>query len=327
MKIQTMCKSAYLALALAGYLIGTAALQPGDALAGEGGGSAYLQGTYGDFQAGVFGPSGFYFRNDLTYYDASLGARPQGGRVAAEIDQTVWLNGFKFAYLTDNKLFGARTGYAITIPLVYADVGAEGSVPEVGVDLFRSGSTSGFADIYLNPLLLNWTSGNNHFTFAPGINIPVGKYDVDNQINLGRNYWALDLAGSWTYFNPSSGFEISATAGVLINDRNPDTEYKTGTEFHLDWNVSQFFSETFGIGLTGYVYDQLSDDDGRLAGGLTADDFDGFRGSGWGLGPAVLKTASVGGTAVNFIAKAIFDIDSKKRVKGDLFMISASLKF
>lgn len=296
--------------------------------AGEGGGSAYLQGTFNDFAAAVFGPPGFYLRNDLYYYEGDIGARPLGGRVAADAEQELWLNLLKLAYLSDTELWGARVGYAITIPYADVDVGASATVPAVGADAFRSGGETGFGDIYINPLMLSWVRGNNHFKFAPGIVVPTGKYDEDKLVNIGRNYWALDVAGSYTYLNPETGREFSATAGVYFNDENPDTNYTTGNEFHLDWNITQYFSESFGVGFAGYWYEQISDDKGTLAGGLTAqDDFDGFRGSGWGLGPSFVYNTQVGDRTVSVIGKALFDIDSKNRFEGDIYMLSAAFQF
>lgn len=296
--------------------------------AGEGGGSAYLQGTFNDFAAGVFGEPGFYLRNDLFYFDGDIDARPLGGRVAAGADQELWLNLLKLAYLTDTTLWGARVGYAITIPYANVDVSGSATIPVIGAEAFRSGGETGFGDIYVNPLLLNWVRGNNHFTFAPGIVVPTGKYDEDKLVNIGRNYWALDVAGSYTYLNQQTGREFSATAGVYFNDENSDTDYTTGNEFHLDWTATQYFSESFGLGLAGYWYEQISDDKGRLAGGLTAqDDFDGFRGSGWGLGPAFVYNAQVGDRTVSIIGKALFNIDSKNRFDGDIFMLSAAFQF
>ncbi|MEM1236325.1 MAG: transporter [Pseudomonadota bacterium] len=298
------------------------------ALAGEGGSSAYRQGTFNDFQAGVFGPAGVYFRKDLMYFDTTAEARPQGGRVAAEVDQSVWIALLKIAYLTDSELFGARVGFAATIPIVYADVSGALAVPEVGSELFGTGSQTGFGDVYLNPLMLNWTNGYENFTFAPGLVLPTGKYDADETINLGRNYWAFDLAGSYTYFNPNNGREFSATAGILFNGENGDTDYQTGTEFHIDFLAAQYFSESFGLGLAGYYYEQLTDDEGQLAGGLSAQDLDGgFRGSGWGAGPAFVYNTAVGDTTVSVIGKAIFDIESENRFESDTYSISAAWKF
>lgn len=295
--------------------------------AGEGGGSTYLQGTYNDFQMGVFGPPGVYLRNDLFFYQGEVQARPLGGRVAAGATQDVWLNTLKLAYLTDTELFGARLGFAAVIPLVSANVSGELAISAVGVDIFRSGSQTGLGDIYVNPLMLNWVNDNHHFTFAPGIVASTGKYDADDLINLGRNYWAFDLAGAYTFLNPQTGFEFSATAGLLFNAENPDTDYRTGTEFHLDWLVGQYFSESFGAGLAGYYYRQLSDDEGDLAAGLTTDDFDGFRGFGTGVGPALVFNAQVGDRTVSIISKALFDVESENRFEGDLYMLTAAWKF
>jgi len=75
-------------------------------LAGEGGGSNYLQGTYGDWQSGIFGPPGLYYRDDLFRYNASIGVRPLGGRVAGASDETIWANLSKVAYLTDDVAVG-----------------------------------------------------------------------------------------------------------------------------------------------------------------------------------------------------------------------------
>jgi hypothetical protein len=113
-------------------------------------------------------------------------------------------------------------------------------------------------------------AGRPHLTFSPGISAPTGKYDADDLLNLGRNYWAFDLAGSYTWLHPTRGHEISLNAGFLFNNENPDTDYTTGTEFHLDWLIGQYFSESFGVGINGYYYQQITDDDGQIVGPINA---------------------------------------------------------
>jgi hypothetical protein len=73
-------------------------LAAGPGSATEGGSSLYLQGAHNDFAAGMFQATGVYIRNDVAFYDASVGARPLGGRVALESTQRVWLNLTKLAY-------------------------------------------------------------------------------------------------------------------------------------------------------------------------------------------------------------------------------------
>jgi hypothetical protein len=155
--------------------------------------------------------------------------------------------------------------------------------------------------------------------------VPVGSYDVDHLINTGRNYWALDTTVAYTWLDPKRGHEVSLTAGYLVNARNPDTDYKSGSEFHLDWMVAQHFSERLAVGLTGYMLQQVGKDSGTLADGNI--DVAGFKGAGFGLGPAVMYTSKTFGRDVTFIAKWIHDLDTKNRFKGDVALLSFALKF
>ena len=80
--------------------------------------------------------------------------------------------------------------------------------------------------------------------------------------NIGINHWALDAGGGYTYLDTNNGHEFSAVLGFTYNWQNPDTQYKNGTDSHLDWAASQFFSEQLHAGIVGYFYKQLSGDSG-----------------------------------------------------------------
>lgn len=303
-------------------LLSSVALLAPATWAAEGGSSLYLQGAYGDFQAAAFGPAGVYLRDDVLLYDASMGPRPQGGKVALETRQKAWINIAHLAWLTDYEVLGARYGAALTLPYV-VNAHVEGEAVVGGRQLFRDGDVSGQSDLFLTPLLLNWKLGSHDLTFAPSIVIPTGKYDVDDLLNTGRNYWALDVAGSWTWLHPSRGHEVSITAGMLFNDENPDTDYRTGRELHVDALLGQYFSESFGVGLAGYYYEQIGDDSGKLIGPLSAEN---FKSRGAGAGPAVLYSFKAGERSINLIGKALFDVDSQDRFDGDLYMLSVAFK-
>lgn len=143
-------------------------------------------------------------------------------------------------WVTDYRILGARYGAGIVLPTVI-NAHADGSVSAADRALFAKSDISGLGDAYLSPVLLNWKVGNNDLTFAPGIIAPTGRYREDRLLNTGRNYWAFDLAGSWTWLHPTGGHEVSISAGVLFNERNHDTDYRTGDEFHLDALVGQYF--------------------------------------------------------------------------------------
>jgi len=80
-----------------GVLVAAFALGISSAARGtEGGASLYLPGSYNDFLAGVFGPSGLYFRNDFFPQHGKVSRAPIGGRLFKDVEQRVWANSLKF---------------------------------------------------------------------------------------------------------------------------------------------------------------------------------------------------------------------------------------
>src|SRR5262249_41918158 len=77
--------------------------------------------------------------------------------------------------------------------------------------------------------------------------------------------------GGYTYFDPKSGWEFSAVAGLTYNFINPDLDYQNGIDAHLDWGISRFVSKQVQIGVVGYAYQQLTGDSGP---GATLGDFE-----------------------------------------------------
>ena len=81
-------------------------------------------------------------------------------------------------------------------------------------------------------------------------------------INVGRNYWAFDTQVGLTWFHKATGTEISVLPGLMINTMNPATNYRSGTEFHLDFMVNQFVAKDIAIGIQGSWYKQIDGDSG-----------------------------------------------------------------
>src|SRR5262249_20380165 len=95
--------------------------------------------------------------------------------------------------------------------------------------------------------------------------IPVGDYDPNRLANLGLGHGAFDIGSGYTYLNPATGAEFSATAGLTYNFENPSTNYQNGIDAHLDWGASKFFSKDFNLGVVGYFYQQITGDSGSGA--------------------------------------------------------------
>jgi hypothetical protein len=82
-------------------------------------------------------------------------------------------------------------------------------------------------------------------------NLTVGVCDQNALANLGIGHNAIDLGGSYTYFNPQTGHEFSATLGVTYNFENTHTQYQNGVDMHLDLGLSHFFTKQLQLGLVG----------------------------------------------------------------------------
>jgi len=150
------------------------------------------------------------------------------------------------------------------------------------------GSLTSYGDLAPFAQLL-WNHGvNNYMAYVTG-NIPVGDYDPVRLPNIGLGHGAIDVGGAYTYFNEATGNEFSGVAGFTYNFKNPDTQYRSGIDFHFDWGASHFLTKRFFVGIAGYAYQQITDDSGQnpILGG--------FRSRIFGVGPQIGYSFPVGG--------------------------------
>jgi len=149
------------------------------------------------------------------------------------------------------------------------------------------GSLVSYGDLAPFTQLL-WTHGSsNYMTYVTG-NIPVGDYNPTRVPNVGLGHSAIDAGGGYTYLNAATGNEFSGVAGFTYNFKNPDTQYRSGIDFHFDWGASHFLTKQLFVGVAGYAYQQITDDSGQnpILGG--------FRSRIFGVGPKIGYSFPVG---------------------------------
>lgn len=113
----------------------------------------------------------------------------------------------------------------------------------------RSDSESGLGDILLFPLMLNYAvSPDLNVNFRVGLYAPTGDYEVGRLANTGKNFWIVEPTLGVIYFGQKNGRVASLFLGVDFNEENPDTEYKSGTQVHLDGTLAQHFQLVGGTG-------------------------------------------------------------------------------
>jgi hypothetical protein len=133
-------------------------------------------------------------------------------------------------------------------------------------------STTDFGDPVANALI-GWHEGNCHWNIGSLLNIPIGPWSKERDTNISFNHWALDTTAAVTWLDPKIGFEVSSAAGFTFNSENPDTDYTTGTEFHIEGSLVQHLSKKLAVVGRMRVYDldsmrphQLVDFTGRCTG-------------------------------------------------------------
>ena len=229
------------------------------AQATEGGGGAYPNGAE-DFLSGAVPPPGTYFVNYFDYYSADRFNDNDGNGSIPGFELKVTADVLRFIHITNKQILGGFWGVHAFVPLMNVDV--ETATP-LGND-----SKFGLGDIIVDPFILSWHGKNWHAATGIDIYIPTGSYDENELANLGRNYWTFEPIVAATFLT-DNGCEASVKMMYDINTENKDaslltppgtTEYLSGQEFHLDYALSKKISN-FTLGLTGYYYQQVTDDE------------------------------------------------------------------
>jgi hypothetical protein len=309
------------ALALLGAL-------PGTVYADESGVSYWLPGRFGSLAAVPQVPgwsmAAVYYHTSVEASGNVAAARQiQVGRFPANV--SVNLNASLNAqadlvilnptYTFGTPVLGGQLAIGITGIFGRANTSIDGTLTTVVGPLVStrtgiiSDSLTSVGDLY--PMAtLKWNAGvHNFMTYVTG-DIPVGAYDPARLSNIGLGHAAIDGGAGYTFFNPAAGQEFSAVAGLTYNFKNPDTQYRSGIDFHLDWGISQFLSKQVFVGFVGYAYQQLTDDSGQhpILGG--------FRSRVFGIGPQLGYLFPVGDMQGYLNVKAYGEFAAENRPSG-----------
>lgn len=232
------------------------------ARADESGASFWVPGQYASLAAVPPSP-GFSLTTTFYYYQGSAGGDEsfaRGTNLESDVEAKAPLLFLTPSWAPATKILGGQPSFSLTAVGGYEDVSADVTFLPAGNTVKQDDSLWAFGDLY--PMInLSWNSGSNNFMVYLTGDIPVGNYDPDRLANVGLGHGAIDAGGAYTYLNEKTGLEFSATLGFTYNFENPDTDYTSGVDSHLDWAVSQFLNEHMHVGIVGYVYQQLTPDD------------------------------------------------------------------
>ena len=289
------------------------------AAATEGASSYYFPGANGTFATALPPAPGFMLANQTFYYDATVDRAVLGGRVDANLKIEAVYDYVSGLYTPKNPVLGGTFQAGVAVPVAHVKLDA--SLEAAGTSRSVSDKDSNLGDIILIPASCYWGSGNFLFKLAESVIAPSGHYDADNAANVGRNYWGFDTTATASWFNQKTGTELAVIPGIEFNTENPDTNYKSGDEFHVDFMANQFLAETFAVGAQGYYYQQLTGDSGE---GAALGD---FKGESLGFGPALLWLPAAGKGKLSIVGKWLHDVQADNRIEADYGQFTVACAF
>jgi hypothetical protein len=326
--------------------IALSALSSATSFAAEDAKSIYLLGVTTSM-AGITPPPGFYASSFTYLYGATatgnaalsrtLGADGQSlpsfisleTNAAVKAKAQVALDVLSALYVAPEKFLGGHVGFGLLLPIGYQSLDLNinalaalnfpnGTTLQRGNRFATSQNTFSIGDP-LATAFIGWNAGHFHWKLTGLLNVPIGSYNKTNLVNMGFNHWAGDVTGSFTWLDPAIGLELSLAPGITFNAENPATNYRTGTEFHIEAAVMQHFSKDFAIGIAGYYYRQISGDSG--AGALLG----AFKGEVSALGPNIAYNFKISSVPIITSARWLKEFNAKNRMAGDAGFITITV--
>jgi hypothetical protein len=232
-------------------LVGGALTASTGAFADEGGVSFWLPGLYGSLAAAPVQPG--WSVTAMEYYDSVRAGGDVGlareveighfttnlhADINASLQSRIDIGLLLPSYTFEQRFLGAQATVAMMTLVGNVDTTLQGTIAGTlgpfGFSKFgsRTDDVTAAGDLY--PIFnLRWNEGANNFmTYVTG-DLPVGLYDRTSLSHVGIGHYALDGGVGYTYFNPETGHEFSAVAGLTDNFINPYTNYQNGVDFHL----------------------------------------------------------------------------------------------
>lgn len=291
----------------------------------EGGTGHYTPGSFASYVDGTLRRPGMTVRLNGIFYEGSS-VRPLSidGLRAVNTEVESYTAGLTLAW-RPSIAWPTNFSYAVSASLPY--IWREVSVDVTGgpVPIHLESRVDGIGDLLFMPVMTSYALARDlHLDFRGVIYAPTGGYEVGRPANPGKNYWTFTPVLGLLYFGRENGLEVSAFAGTDFNTGNPDTDYHSGTQFHLDGTVAwhhRIAGGRCGVGITGVWYDQLTGDTGS---GATQGS---HEASMEGVGPVLSYARRFGKRDFAVELKWLHELDAENRMQGDYLWLKLLLRF
>lgn len=280
--------------------------------------STYFPG-FRDVLVGVQPPPGFYLQERTLFYTGNVSRTLSAGRIAENAHVYIPVQFTLLESVTKTKVWGSYYAFGLIFPIVEPQISGTVQTP-FGSRSFTQ-SISGLSQTQILPLVLGWHSGKSYQRAAMVVYAPTGNYDPLRAANTTLNRWAIEFDYGYTYLDRKTGVELDVAPGYTFNFRNPDTDYTSGQEFHIDFAALQHLSTSWAIGAVGYMFFQTTPDTGPGA-ILGANE-----GRTFALGPIAFYRSRLGGIPMTVTGKYYGEFGVSNRYAGHSYWFNMGFAF
>jgi len=145
-------------------------------------------------------------------------------------------------------------------------VGGESKVLSASKTAEIMDRNTGFGDLYVQPLWLNWRKKYYEIGVSYGLWCPTGFYDKDNIANIGMGFLTQQLQAT-AYYYPfgTHGTALMFRPTYEWNSKKIDKDVQPGQVCTLEYGIVQAINPRLEFGLTGYNVWQVTRDHGSAA--------------------------------------------------------------
>jgi hypothetical protein len=267
---------------------------------------------------------GLYLDDTIYVYDGSANVGKQiviGGNVVAGLKSATVTDCVTVSWVPTTNFLGGTLaiGTALTIGTPIVDVSAVVTGPRGNQRTIAVHDSALVAGDPTVSAALGWNTGNVSLQASATVNVPIGQYGNGGLANLSFHRWIGDASLAATWNEPNAGWDISGKAGLSFNGTDHATDYKSGTEFHLEGSVEKSLSAVFSVGLQGYYLKQLTGDSGSGA------RLGPFKGEVAAIGTTAALTVNMGRYPATLRGRAFKEFDVTNRLKGSAFFLELTL--
>jgi hypothetical protein len=264
---------------------------------------------------------GFYFAPMYARYDADNLRDRFGNSIRPDIPGTIDVNAYVagFWYVSEFKILGANYGFMV-FPS-FTDNSLE--IPILGVD---QGVSTGFTDLFFQPLNLGWHTERADFTAGLGVYAPTGRYDPDASDNLGLGMWTFEpYVGTTVFFDEAKSWHFATTAFYEIHTKKRDTDIKVGDILTLEGGFGKSFLDgALSVGAAYFAQWKVTQDDL----GLAIDLPEGLRVGKhrvFGIGPDVTLPIATKTKLISLVnVRYFWDLGARTTLEGRTLVITAT---